>query len=332
MKDFYELTSRGRALRLRKLALAALERYALDVERVALVSNDMNCIFRVDTSAGQKYILRVCLPQGGHSLKEIRSEMMWLGALRRDTDIGVPQPRVTRDGELVTTVEMAGVPEPRHCAVFGWVPGPDLADRLTLENVFKLGGLAARLHLHATGFDPPGGFSIKTADSVFPFGEPVVLFDERYRQHVPPERREVFQRAVVRVESAIERLYADRRGLRVLHYDLHQWNVKVYRGKLCPFDFEDLMWGYPVQDIAITFYYFQGHEQVLALREAFRRGYTQHSEWPEQVPGQIDTFIAGRGLELANFILQDPNPDWQMEAPAFIERTEGRLRVFLDSH
>jgi hypothetical protein len=92
------------------------------------------------------------------------------------------------------------------------------------------------------------------------------------------------------------------------------------------------MWGYPVQDIAITFYYFQGYEHALALREAFRRGYTQHCVWPEQAPGQIDTLIAGRSLELANFILQDPNPDWQKEAPAFVERTEARLRAFLESH
>jgi hypothetical protein len=34
---------------------------------------------------------------------------------------------------------------------------------------------------------------------------------------------------------------------------------------------------------------------------------------------------------LANFILQDPNPDWQQQAPTFVERTELRLRAFLDT-
>ncbi len=332
MKDFYELTNRGRALRLRRVALAALDHYDLEVDCVRLVSNAFNGIFRVDTHGGKKYILRVCLPEGGHNLKEVRSEMMWLAALQRDTDLGVPQPQPTRDGELATTVELAEVPGPRHCVVFGWVPGPDLADRLTVENVFKLGKLVARLHHHALSFSPPEGFCIKTADGVFPFGEPVILFDDAYRQYMPSERRDVFQVAMERVEKAIEDLYADKRGLRVLHYDLHQWNVKVFRGKLYPFDFEDMMWGYPVQDIAITFYYLQGHEQVLALREAFRRGYVQHSEWPEQYPGELDALVAGRGLELSNFVLQDPNPDYKSQAPAFIQRTERRLRAFLDSY
>ncbi len=122
MRDFYELTCRGRAKRLRDVALAALERYDLNVTRVRLVTNDFNGIFRLDTHDGQKSILRVCLPEGGHSLAEIRSEMMWLAALRRDTELGVPKPLATAEGELVTTLE---------------VPGPDLADRLTPENVYK---------------------------------------------------------------------------------------------------------------------------------------------------------------------------------------------------
>lgn len=332
MKDFAQLTNRGRALRLRRMALVALQRYDLDVKRVRLLSNDLNGIFRVDTSDGQKLVLRVCLPEGGHTLPEIRSEMTWLEALSRDTDLGVPEPLANRDGALVTTVEVDGVPQARHCVVFGWMPGPDLADRLTLENVQRMGELSARLHAHAATFSPPPGFSIKTADSVFPFGDDVVLFDKAHGNLVPPARRELFQHVAKRVEDALGELFADRQGQRVLHYDLHHWNVKVFRGKLYALDFEDLMWGYPVQDIAITFYYWQDHAQFGELREAFRRGYTEHADWPEQVRGQIDTFIAGRGLDLANFILRDPNPEWRSSAPAFLERVEKRLRALLKRH
>jgi Ser/Thr protein kinase RdoA (MazF antagonist) len=330
MKDFGQLTNRGRALRLRRMALIALQQYDLDVKRVRLLSNDLNGIFRVDLADGQKVVLRVCLPEGGHSLPEIRSEMMWLAALSRDTGLGVPWPFANRAGALVTTVEAAGVPQARHCVVFGWMPGPDLADRLTLENVQKLGALSAQLHAHAETFEPPSDFSIKTADSVFPFEDEIVLFDDAHGDLVPPARRAVFLRARDRVEAALGDLYANREGLRVLHYDLHHWNVKVFRGKLYALDFEDLMWGYPVQDIAVTFYYWQDRADLRELREAFKNGYTEQSDWPEQAPGQIDTLIAGRGLDLANFVLQDPNPEWQQAAPAFLERVEGRLRAVLD--
>jgi Ser/Thr protein kinase RdoA (MazF antagonist) len=332
MKDFDQLTNRGRAMRLRRMAVVALQRYDLDVERVRLLSNDLNGIFRVDLKSGKKLVLRVCLPEpdSGHSLPEIRSEMMWLDALSRDTDLGVPTPLANRDGALVTTVEVEGVPEARHCVLFGWIPGPDLADRLTLENVEKMGSLSAQLHAHAETFREPPEFSIKTADSVFPFGDEVVLFEKVHRDLVPSERRELFRRTAKRVEDALHELYADRRGLRVVHYDLHHWNVKVFRGRLYALDFEDLMWGFPVQDIAITFYYWQDHPQFGELREAFKGGYTQHASWPEQARGQIDTFIAARGLDLANFVLGDPSPEWRQSAPAFLERTESRLRALLE--
>jgi Ser/Thr protein kinase RdoA (MazF antagonist) len=330
MKGFYELTNRGRALRLRRLAFAALEHYDLDVGRVRLVTNDFNGIFRVDTGDGQRYILRICLPEGGHTLAEIRSEMMWLAALRRDTDLGVPEPLATCEGTLVTTVEAPGVPEARHCVVFGWMPGPDLAEKLTTDNVRKLGELAAQLHQHASGFRPPEGFRLKTRDRIFPFGEPEVLFEDDHRPLYAPGGREVFGLAMRRVQAELDHLYADERGLHVIHNDLHQWNVKVFHGKIYALDFEDLMWGYPVQDIAVTLYYLQGYAAYPALREAFQQGYTLYRDWPEQRPKQIDLLIASRGLELANFVLQDPHPQWRQQAPEFLKRTEARLRLLLD--
>jgi Ser/Thr protein kinase RdoA (MazF antagonist) len=326
MRDFYQLTPRGRAQRLRRMALVALERFDLQVRRVRLVTNDFNGIFRVDAADGQTYILRVCLPEGGHSLAEIRSEMMWLAALDRDTDLGVPRPMPTRDGALVTTVEMAGVPQARHCVVFGWMPGSDLAERLTAENISRMGELAAQLHEHAGSFDPPQRFWLKTKDKVCPFGEPVVLFDAEHRDLFSKDDRLLFRTCFERVQQTIDALFATEQNPRVIHNDLHPWNVKVYRGRPYALDFEDLMWGFPAQDIAVTFYHLLGNEEVPDFRPAFRHGYTRHRGWPERKEGQLDTLIAGRGLMLANYVLQDPHPEWREQAPAFIERTAALLR------
>lgn len=336
MKGFHELTYRGRALRLRHMALIALERYELDVKRIRLLTNETNGIFRVDTEHGQKYVLRITDPLGCHSLDEIRSEMMWLAALRRDTDLGVPKPLTTREGWPVTTVEMAGVPEARHCVVFSWVPGADLAERLSPQNMHRLGEFTALLHDHAKTFTPPEGFCVRKLDKVFPYAdpdfpdvEPVVIFDERYSGLFPPERRKIYRRAVERVQEALDELYSHERERRVTHNDLHQWNVKVYREKVYALDFEDLAWGYPVQDIATTLFYFQRHEQREELVEAYKRGYTSHSEWPEEYPGQIETFIAGRSVMLANYLINSNNREDQEMAPDYVARVEKRLQKFL---
>ena len=64
MKPYRTLTERGQARRLQPLAWNALQQYDLDVARLRLVTNDLNGIFRLDTSRGEKYILRVTLPEG----------------------------------------------------------------------------------------------------------------------------------------------------------------------------------------------------------------------------------------------------------------------------
>lgn len=330
LRPYFDLTGRGRALRLRRLALKALEQYDLDVTHVRLITNEFNGIFRVDTTTSDKYVLRVTLPEGGHDLDAVNGEMAWLDALSRDTDLSVPRPLAARNGQLVVEAESAGVPQPRLCAVFGWVPGTNLANHLTPENVSRLGELSARLHAHAATFKPPVGFTALRFDKVFPFPEPIVLFQDEYRHLFSPERHAIFERAIAWAQEAIDRLQASGEPMRVIHGDLHQWNVRVYRGILSPIDFEDLMWGWPVQDIATTLYDFPG-PNFQELRAAFRQGYTRHSPWPERCPGEIDAFIAARGVGLVNFSLQDPDPDWQAQVPGFVERNEGRLRALLAS-
>ena len=191
-------------------------------------------------------------------------------------------------------------------------------------NMFKLGRLAAQLHAHATGFRRD--LSILRFDKVFPFPEPVILFDDAYRHLFPPRRRAVYQQAVEWAQSAIDRLKASGEPARVIHNDLHQWNVRVFRGVLAPIDFEDLMYGWPVQDIATTLHDFMDRKDYTELRAAFRQGYTGHSPWPERYPGEIDAFIAARGVGLVNFVLQDPNPDWRAKAASFVQNVEKRLR------
>ena len=192
MKPYTALTEHGQARRLRPLALNALKSYALNVTHLRLVTNDVNGIFRIDTSDGRKFILRVTLPEGGHNLEHVAAEMDWLAALARDTDLSVPRPLPARDGSLVVETGASGVPEPRLCTIFSWVPGKDLAEELSPSNITKLGELMARLHAHALTYHPPTGLSLLKFDRVFPFPEPVVVFDEQFSSLFTPRNSAAF--------------------------------------------------------------------------------------------------------------------------------------------
>jgi len=262
MKEYYQLTKLGRGRRLRKMAFEALRQYDRKLARVRLLTNHTNGIFRVDTSEGNRFVLRITDPWGCHDLDEIRSEVAWLRALSQETELDVPQPIPTKNGSFVVTIQIDGVPEPRHCALFSWLPGVDLSRRLTAENLYELGRVTAQLHLHSEAFEPTPGFRIRTLDKVFPYSdpgftfiEPVVLFGEAHAHLLPPARLEVYRQAMERIETTLDDLYRDLRGIRVTHNDLHEWNVKVYRGRLAILDFEDLAWGFPVQDISTALLY-----------------------------------------------------------------------------
>ncbi|MBN1178170.1 MAG: phosphotransferase [Anaerolineae bacterium] len=304
MKQYAELTSRGQARRLRKLVIVALGQYALDVADVRLVGMHTNALFRVRTMQGKSYLVRVCKP-GWRTETDLFSEIAWLRALDRDTDIGAPLPLAARSGEFVVCAGAEGVPEARRCVVTSWVPGVLLGRRLNEANLYKMGALFARLHTHGATFSPPEGFTRRKMDRIFARGEEDVLFDAACLASLPPRPREILEQTRQRVDAAFARLYADPAGLRVIHNDLWHDNIKIDRGRLRPLDFEDTVWGYPVQDLAMGLQDLMSDvapEAFEPLQDALRRGYESQSEWPEAYAGEIDTFRAGRMVWVTNYV------------------------------
>ncbi|MFN2156927.1 MAG: phosphotransferase enzyme family protein [Anaerolineae bacterium] len=302
MQAFQQLTKRGQARRLRKLALRALEQYPLDVADVHLVGTFTNTLFRVRAADGTSYVLRVCTP-GWRTETDLRSEAMWLAALAHETDIGAPVPLAAYDGSYLVEARAEGVPEVRRCMVTSWLPGSLLGKQLTEANLYKMGVLFGRLHAHGARFCAPPGFTERKMDGVYARDEQEVLWD--CDEGFTPESRAILERAWSRVEGAFARLYADPAGLRVIHHDLWHDNIVVYRGHLHPFDFEDTAWGYPVQDVAMALQDLMMDVEADAfgpLQAALRQGYESLAPWPERCEGEIDTFRVGRLFWVANYV------------------------------
>ena len=217
------------------------------------------------------------------------------------------------------------VPHERVCAVFSWLEGTNLADRLTPATMQSFGATMARLHLHALEFTPSSSFTASRYDDPYPYELPFVVFDEAGDDLLPPDRRRLFEEAWHAVEATIKRL-AEREPARLLHGDLHPWNAMVNHGRISVFDFEDVVWGWPVQDIGTTLYYFWSSEEFEERWTQLREGYETVAPWPDR-GGEVATFIAGRTLVLANDVISQP--EWFSEAHAVYERGEKRIRAML---
>ena len=112
------------------------------------------------------------------------------------------------------------------------------------------------------------------------------------------------RRAFLQARAWVEQEYSnlDRSDLRVIHCDLWHENIKLDRGRLRPFDFEDTIWGYRLHDIAmgmLDLLETVGGDRYEALLAAFRGGYTRHLDWPA---GNLEVLQIGRLLWKANYV------------------------------
>ena len=162
-RPFATLDRREQVARLRGVARAALDRYALTDARVTLLAHEHHTTFRVQ-AAGDTYVLRVTRP-GVHTPATVASEMAWLQALRADTDLGVPAPVAARDGTSRYS------PMRRGCRGRGSAspaPAGGRCGRRALrdEQARAIARLQAGLREHALAWMPPDGFVRPRADTL----------------------------------------------------------------------------------------------------------------------------------------------------------------------
>ena len=110
---------------LRAIAERALDEWDICAAQLELVSISENTVFRLNTDTGETYVLRIHRP-GYHNLAELNSEQQWTAALKR-AGIGVPLPRLTRDGHGYATVPVPGSTETRHVGIVEWFEGVTLS-------------------------------------------------------------------------------------------------------------------------------------------------------------------------------------------------------------
>jgi Ser/Thr protein kinase RdoA (MazF antagonist) len=144
--------------RLRTLAEGVLACYDLQGASLTLVSDTANAVFHVavpsgrpqrlletgGTGDGAAYALRL-RPPGWHRTQAIAEELQWLLALRRDTDLVVPEPVPACDGTLIQEISDTDTPGPWQGVLFRWVPGERRTETLTPPDLERVGTCMARL-------------------------------------------------------------------------------------------------------------------------------------------------------------------------------------------
>jgi Ser/Thr protein kinase RdoA (MazF antagonist) len=321
-------SSAAKIRQLHKLATAALANYDLADARITFHAFETNLLYRVTTASGERFMLRLASP-GWRSLDDLRSEAMWLHALKRDTDICAPEIVPTCGGQDVVPVSLEGISGVWNATLMTWVPGRLLGHFLNEANLEKMGRLFAGMHRHGAAWMPPAGFTTRRFEHWLSRGEEKRLFADG-AQLLPSAMRDLLERMDRRGEAAYTAV--DRADLRVIHCDLWHDNIKLYHGRLYPFDFEDIVWGFRSHDIAMAMLDLLetvGEERYPDLLASFRRGYESELAWPDD---PIEPFQIGRLLWKINWVARY-QPQWlgsmvERHVPVF-EHFESTGKVIL---
>jgi len=138
-----------------RLARKALAAYGLEECRLDFISDGLRVVCRAsDRSTKSSWSLHI--HPRGYDPRSILRSLHWLAALRRETPARVPEPLLTRSGELVQSLSTPGISGFRQCTLIEWIDGQRLPiDDWSLNGTQSLGRLIARLHAHAERFQLP---------------------------------------------------------------------------------------------------------------------------------------------------------------------------------
>lgn len=315
------------ATRLKPLAERALVRYAIEPREVSHLATHSNVMFRVVTDKGRQLVLRVGSPHS-NTRSNIDIEVAWLDALNRETALDLVEPQRTVGGLLVVEETDANLGKERPCVLFSWVPGSPMGEGAGPFGYRLLGQMSASLQAHGRSWDPPTTDSVRVWDRVFYYDrdfDPIVIDDPSYGHLFEVPRRRMIARAAVRATEVIEDSW--RRGSgQIVHGDLHEWNVHLSGSSLHAFDFEDVMYALPAQDVSISLYHTRTDPQRDEIRRAFRRGYESVLDWPVADEEQLDGFHAARQVMLMNYAARALPPG---EAAEYLDRVSPWLEQYV---
>lgn len=295
--------AQAEATRLLPLAHRVLKRYPFLTREVEHLATHSNVMFRVVAENGHQMVLRVGTPHA-NSRSNIAIEVAWLHALHRDTDLEVVRPlRTAGGGRLIVDEYDETIGKERSCVLFSWIPGRPMGEGSGSFAYRLLGAMCASLQLHGRTWAPPEGAEMRKWDRVFYYEQtfdPVIIDDPAFGHLFDIPRRTAIRNAIELSQVVIDESYSTATP-QVVHGDLHEWNVHMASSRLYAFDFEDVMWALPAQDVAICLYSSRTSDVVNDIRAAFRKGYESVLPWPVVDERQLDGFHAARQVMLMNY-------------------------------
>jgi Ser/Thr protein kinase RdoA (MazF antagonist) len=306
----------------------ALACYSFDRPVARRLGRGFNAMYRVDTADGARFALRV--QRVGFGVDVVSAELAWLEAIRRDTDLAVPDPVRTLDNDLVcVTATPSG---PRLVVVFRWLTGRFLDAGLRAGHLHQMGALAAQLQAHGARFTPSAAAPRGRVDAMTDEGrhrpdpfdqESQAEVIELLGRHLGTDVRAPVSAVIERVRLAQQRIGFDATVFGLQHGDLHQENVLFRRAGIAAIDFDDCGHAPHAYDLAVTVLEIRDRPDYPELRTALVAGFRTMGSLSDREEAAIDVLMVLRLLQLTVWqVRQLPSIGGPADPAVETERTE----------
>ncbi|MEH6469854.1 MAG: phosphotransferase [Halopseudomonas sp.] len=309
MNNFYQSTPDEQTQRLRGLAAEALKHWDIECLSLELIKYRENAVYRLVTTEGEEFAVRINRP-GYHSEPALRSELQWIDALDRH-GFDVPQVIPTTEAELLVTVSVSDVPEPRQVGLFSWVEGQPLAaelecspeDKGKIRSIYRtVGQSAAKLHNQATSWPLPEGFQRHAWDLEGLVGEQPFWGRFWELESLTSEQRQLLIAARDQVRRDLRKLGQEPGLYSLIHADFVPDNLLVDGGCVRLIDFDDAGFGWHLFEIATALYFIQDEPYFDTARDAMIAGYRDHRPLSDEALEQLPLFLVARGCTYLGWV------------------------------
>jgi len=271
---------------------------------VSPLSESENKVYLVtDPAQLEKYVIRVNSGRlSYHSPASIASELIWMEALRQDTDIKVPEVMRGKDGSLVQTIYAPGFDRPRHASIYTFLPGIEPPEDDLIAGFGRLGEISARMNQHVMNWERPPEFTRHTWTAMTILDDQLNWGPWQKGVGIEAETLVLLSRLDGVVRDRLSALPTNRECYGLIHADLRLANLLVDNGSTAIIDFDDCGDGWYLFDLATALSFLEERPDVPDLIASWLEGYRRVGQISADMEAEIPTLIMLRRLQLIGWV------------------------------
>lgn len=323
MSSFAALDTDAQVALLTEHATEVLKQYELgEVTEIESINHEYNSTFAVRCADGARYALRINI-NSPRSAANALGELEFINHLRVSTDLTFASPIANTSGDFFTEVANEAIGKTLLSVLFSWLEGEELGEDPTEEQLFALGAAMAKMHDAAAGFELSAEAELPNLRDVLWLTEDLLTTEV---SQLASDEKALVRAALDKIDGVVAGLFA-RDSMRLIHADMHGWNLMWHDGAVSVFDFDDCGIGLPIQDLYTALYYLDTDEQDAALKA----GYESVRPIPDHTEFEAKALLLQRRIILLNYLFETSTPEHREILPKYQVETMRRINVFLEN-